>query len=130
MIDHLVFHVRDFDKARAFYDAVLVTLGYRRNANLVGGGEPNRQERRRCAYGPDDRYCFWLIESDELSTPRHVAFVAKSRTAVDAFYRAAIATGAQSNGAPGLRPVYHANYYGAFVFDPDGNNIEAVSHGR
>jgi predicted lactoylglutathione lyase len=58
----------------------------------------------------------------------HVAVAAKSRSAVDAFYRAAIAAGAKDNGAPGLRPQYHANYYGAFVLDPDGHNIEAVCH--
>src|SRR3972149_10673734 len=69
---------------------------------------------------------FWIGEGMRASAPIHVAFVAPSREAADAFYRAAIAAGGKDNGAPGLRPHYHANYYGAVVLDPDGHNIEAV----
>ena len=68
----------------------------------------------------------WIAEGETASGPMHVAFVAPSRAAVDAFYAAAIKAGGKDNGGPGLRPEYHANYYGAFVFDPDGNNAEAV----
>ncbi len=79
-------------------------------------------------YGPDDRGRFWLNEDKEPGKGRHIAFTAASRAEVDAFYQAALAAGGRDNGAPGLRPHYHANYYGAFVFDPDGNNVEAVCH--
>ena len=72
---------------------------------------------------------FWVGESAKASGPLHVAFVSPSRAAVDVFYHAAIAAGGADNGAPGLRPQYHAAYYAAFVLDPDGNNIEAVCHG-
>ena len=71
---------------------------------------------------------FWIGEGEPLAGHVHVAFVAPSRAGVDAFYRAALAAGGKDNGKPGLRPQYHANYYGAFVLDPDGNNIEAVCH--
>ena len=71
---------------------------------------------------------FWIGEGERLGAPIHVAFVASSREAVDAFYRAGLAAGGKDNGHPGLRPHYHANYYAAFVLDPDGNNIEAVCH--
>ena len=71
---------------------------------------------------------FWIGEGERLGGHVHVAFVATSREAVDAFYRAALAAGGKDNGPPGLRPHYHANYYGAFVLDLDGNNIEAVCH--
>ena len=71
---------------------------------------------------------FWIGEGEPVSGPMHVAFVARSRAAVNAFYAAALKAGGTDNGAPGLRPHYHANYYGAFVVDPDGNNVEAVCH--
>lgn len=72
---------------------------------------------------------FWISETREPATPRHIAFRAHSRTEVDAFHRAGLSLGAEDNGAPGLRPEYHSNYYGAFLLDPDGNNVEAVFHG-
>ena len=71
---------------------------------------------------------FWIGEGERLGGHVHVAFAASSREAVDAFYRAGLAAGGKDNGPPGLRPHYHANYYGAFVLDLDGNNIEAVCH--
>lgn len=81
---------------------------------------------------PDDiqsgKPSFWIGEARPASGPMHVAFVAPSRAAVDAFYQAALAAGGKDNGAPGLRPHYHVNYYAAFVFDPHGNNVEAVCH--
>lgn len=75
-----------------------------------------------------DRPVFWLHERADTGSGRHYAFSAISRAQVDAFHAAALAAGGKDNGAPGLRPHYHPNYYGAFVLDPDGNNIEAVCH--
>ena len=71
---------------------------------------------------------FWIAEGEPQTPRMHIAFNAASRAIVDAFHKAALAAGGQDNGAPGLRPIYHANYYGAFVRDPDGYNIEAVCH--
>jgi catechol 2,3-dioxygenase-like lactoylglutathione lyase family enzyme len=71
---------------------------------------------------------FWIREAEPVRPPVHVAFASPDRETVDAFYEAAMAAGGRDNGPPGLRPDYHPNYYGAFVFDPDGNNIEAVCH--
>ena len=78
--------------------------------------------------GKGDKPDFWLSEAGDPGPGRHYAFTARSRAEVDAFYKAAIAAGGRDNGAPGLRPHYHAAYYGAFVFDPNGNNVEAVCH--
>ena len=125
MIDHLGITVSDFDASKAFYDKALAPLGaslimmvpaeYTRGVKVGGYGREK----------PD----FWLHEGKDAGPGRHYAFTARSRAEVDAFYKAAMAAGGRENGAPGLRPHYHANYYGAFVFDPDGNNIEAVCHG-
>jgi predicted lactoylglutathione lyase len=79
-------------------------------------------------YGPDGHPQFWIGDGDVKGDRVHVAFAAKSRAVVDAFYQAAIAAGGKDNGAPGIRAHYHPNYYGAFVLDPDGHNIEAVCH--
>ena len=84
-------------------------------------------ERRCCAWGPD-RAVFWVIEVREAVDPRHLAFTAPDRETVAAFHKAALAAGGRDNGAPGLRPAYHEHYFGAFVLDPDGNNVEAVCH--
>ena len=119
MIDHLGLSVRDLAKSRAFYEAALAPLGYRRILEFdeaVGFGVPPK---------PD----FWISEGDPARTfTLHVAFRADARSQVDAFYRAALAAGGRDNGAPGVRAHYHPNYYGAFVRDPDGNNVEAVCH--
>ena len=124
MLDHIGFPVSDFARSVAFYDAVLAPLGARRimevTAEMTGGAA-------HAGYGvqkPD----FWIGTGDALKGRLHVAFSAESRAAVDAFYAAAMAAGATDNGPPGLRPHYHPNYYGAFVLDPDGHNIEAVCH--
>ena len=79
-------------------------------------------------FGENGKPDFWIGGEGKLAHPLHVAIVAKTRDAVDAFYKAAMAAGARDNGAPGIRPHYHANYYGAFVLDHDGHNIEAVCH--
>ena len=117
MIDHLKLHVGDVARSKAFYEAALAPLGYRivmePAPGLVGMG----------VRFPD----FWLEQSDT-PTVAHVALRAEDRAAVDAFHAAALAAGGTDNGAPGLRPHYHPGYYGAFVIDPDGNNVEAVHH--
>lgn len=124
MLDHIGFPVSDFARSVAFYDAALAPLGARRlmevTAEMTG-------DAAHAGYGvqkPD----FWIGTGDALKGRLHVAFTAENRAAVDAFYAAAMAAGAADNGPPGLRSHYHPNYYGAFVLDPDGHNIEAVCH--
>lgn len=118
MIDHTGVHASDLTKSKAFYRAALAPLGYAVIMEFedgVGFGVPPK---------PD----FWMGHADAGIAPIHVAFRADTRAQVDAFYKAAMAAGGRDNGPPGLRPHYHQNYYGAFVLDPDGNNIEAVCH--
>ena len=128
MIDHLSFYATDYPATRAFYAAVLPGLGYPLAMEMAATWDSEFPTRRMCAFGPPKKPCFWIIEVKQPATPRHVAFTAASRSAVDAFHAAALKHGARDHGAPGLRPHYHANYYGAFVLDPDGNNVEAVCH--
>lgn len=130
MIDHLNSYTTDYPASKAFYGAVLPVLGYSLNHEMVTEWDTDFPTRRACAFGPGERVMFWVIEVKEESaaTPRHVAFEAKDRAAVSAFYEAAMANGGTDNGGPGLRPMYHEHYYGAFAFDPDGNNVEAVCH--
>ena len=118
MIDHTGVNVSDIAKSKAFYRAALAPLGY----ELVKEGDD--YAGLGVARKPD----FWIGESAPNVPPIHVAFRAETRAQVDAFYKAAIAAGGRDNGAPGPRPHYHANYYGAFVLDPDGHNVEAVCH--
>lgn len=125
MIDHMGITVADFDRARAFYDAAFAPLGasllYMVPAEYTNGVKVGGFGRERPVY--------WLHEgTPPADYHQHIAFTARNRAEVDAFYEAAIAAGGRDNGPPGLRPHYHANYYGAFVFDLDGNNIEAVCH--
>jgi catechol 2,3-dioxygenase-like lactoylglutathione lyase family enzyme len=124
MIDHTGISVKDFDASKAFYDKVFAPLGakllYMVPEQFTGGVKVGGYGREK----PD----FWLHENAETGPGRHYAFKARTRAEVDAFYEAAIAAGGRDNGAPGPRPHYHPNYYGAFVFDPDGNNVEAVCH--
>ena len=124
MIDHTGIVVADYAKAKAFYDAAFGALGGGRlhqvPPEFTGG-------RRVVGYGRE-RPVFWLNEGGEPGPGRHVAFAARSRAEVSAFYEAAMKAGGKDNGGPGLRPHYHPNYFGAFVIDPDGNNIEAVCH--
>jgi len=118
MIDHTGVTVADFAKSKAFYRAALAPLDYEMLmvwGQIAGFGVPPK---------PD----FWIGQGIPNAPSIHVAFRAKSRAQVDAFYKAAIAAGGRDNGPPGLRPHYHANYYGAFVLDPDGHNVEAVCH--
>lgn len=124
MIDHLGIRVADFDRAKAFYDGALAPLGAKL---LMMVPEEHTGGTKVGGYGRD-RPVFWLHEASGSGESKHVAFAARSRAEADAFYAAALSAGGRDNGAPGLRPHYHAHYYGAFVFDPDGNNIEAVCH--
>ncbi len=123
MIDHTGIPVADFDRSKTFYDAALAPLG----ASLVMLVDPKYTGGFKVGgYGRGDRGEFWLNEDEKPGKGRHIAFTARTRAEVDAFHAAALAAGGRDNGAPGLRPHYHPNYYGAFVFDPDGNNVEAV----
>lgn len=130
MIDHYSTYATDYDATVRFYDAALAPLGYTRNVNMVTTWDAEWPTRRASAYGPENKPILWVIEVKEAASPRHVAFVAADEAAVAAFHAAALDTGAGDNGAPGPRAHYHPGYYGAFVFDPDGNNVEAVFHGH
>lgn len=129
MIDHVSTYATDFDKTVAFYDAALGALGYARNVNMVTSWDPEWPDCRIAAYGPGAKAVFWIAEVKVAASPRHFAFSAADRGAVKAFYDAGLDAGGNDNGPPGERPVYHPGYYGAFLFDPDGNNVEAVNHG-
>jgi catechol 2,3-dioxygenase-like lactoylglutathione lyase family enzyme len=118
MIDHVTLNVADVDAAKAFYEAALRPVGYELAMDFVGGA----------GFAADGKPDFFLAERGDPSSPVHVAFKAADRTSVDAFFEAAIAAGGQDNGPPGIRRVYHEYYYGAYVLDPEGNNIEAVTH--
>ena len=125
MIDHTGVVVSDIQKSKSFYVQALAPIGYELvlelpasvtgHADVAGFGEPPK---------PD----FWISGGTPNRPPIHIAFRVPSRAMVDAFYKAAMAAGATDNGPPGLRPHYHPNYYGAFVLDLDGHNIEAVCH--
>ena len=117
MLDHVSLGVSDFEASRKFYDQALRPLGIER---LYADGPT------AAGYGVDRKAFFWIGQKDALQTGSHVAFAAHDRETVDRFYRAALAAGGRDNGQPGLRPNYHEDYYGAFVLDPDGHNIEAV----
>ena len=126
MIDHLSLGVRDLARARAFYDAVLAPLGYRRVFDLEdasGYGRPDPHPLKEQALP------FWIgHEPAGVVLNGHICFSAPARAAVDAFHAVALAAGGRDNGKPGLRPHYHAHYYAAFIVDPDGHRIEAVRH--
>jgi catechol 2,3-dioxygenase-like lactoylglutathione lyase family enzyme len=125
MIDHTGVVVSDFDRSKQFYLAALAPIGFSLLAefpasvtghtDVAGFGEPPKPE-------------FWISRGKPNNPTVHVAFRVSSRSLVDAFYRAAIEAGGTDNGRPGIRAHYHPNYYGAFVLDPDGHNIEAVCH--
>ncbi len=126
ILDHIGLGVRDYARSKAFYDAALAPLGIALvmevGADLTTSGAP------ACGYGRGRKPEFWLGGEGHTTPPLHVAFVAETRAQVDAFYQAALAAGGRDNGPPGVRALYHPNYYGAFVLDPDGHNIEAVCH--
>jgi len=128
MIDHLSTYSSNYPLTLQFYSRVFLPLGYRLLDEIVSDDDLDFPTRRCAVFGSQNKGVFWVIESLEVATPRHVAFSAPDRESVQAFYRIAIENGAKPNGEPGLRPHYHADYYASFVIDPDGNDIEAVCH--
>ena len=123
MIDHVSVMVSDIAKSRAFYLQALAHTGHSKLVELPAAPGGHAQTAGFCHADGSD---LWIRQGDPNTRPIHIAFRVPSRAAVDAFHKAAIAAGGRDNGAPGLRPNYHANYYGAYVLDPDGHNIEAV----
>ena len=119
MLDHVGFGVSDYKRSRKFYSDALAPLGIELIKEPV---------ERAAGFGRDGKPFFWLEATRPPVTQVHVAFACDSRDVVDAFHEAGLAAGGTDNGAPGPRPIYHEHYYGAYVLDPDGNNIEAVCH--
>jgi len=117
MLDHITIGVENIERSQRFYDSALKPLGIVR---LYAEGE------RFAGYGMSPRAFFWIGIRNHPQTGAHIAFAANDRATVDRFYEAAIAAGGKDNGPPGIRPHYDPDYYGAFVLDPDGHNIEAV----
>ncbi|HEV8336369.1 MAG TPA: VOC family protein [Candidatus Polarisedimenticolia bacterium] len=118
MIDHITLNVKDAKKSRQFFTEALAPLGYQVVMEYPGG----------VGFGIGGKPDFWIRKRTPSAGGTHVAFTSKERSKVDAFYGAAIKAGGKDNGKPGIREHYHPSYYGAFVLDPDGNNIEAVCH--
>ena len=126
MLDHVGFAVADAERSKAFYEQALAPLGI----SLIMSVTPEQTEAGGTAhgFGSDGKPYFWIGDNERVGEGTHVAFAVDSRAKVHAFHEAALAAGGRDNGGPGLRPHYHPNYYAAFVFDPDGANIEAVCH--
>ena len=122
MLDHAGFPVSDYKRSKAFYEKALAPLGY----VLVMEVQQDQNDAPAAGFGANGKPNFWIGGEGGLNKPIHIAIAARDRAAVDAFYRAAISAGGKDNGAPGLRPHYHPNYYGAFVLDPDRNKLEAM----
>ena len=125
MIDHTGIQAKDPARSRAFYEAALAPLGYKMlmevPKDFTGG-------RVVLGYGVPPKHDFWVAEGTPSEPRPHIAFRAENHDQVDAFYKAALLAGGKDNGAPGPRAHYHKDYYGAFVLDPDGHNVEAVCH--
>jgi catechol 2,3-dioxygenase-like lactoylglutathione lyase family enzyme len=128
MIDHFGFAVTDYARAMDFYTRLLAPLGYELIMEVPA--DTNPRGFPAAGFGIDGKPDFWIGGEGKLGkpVPMHVAMAVNTRAMVDAFYKAGLAAGGKDNGAPGLRPQYHPNYYAAFVLDPEGNNIEAVCH--
>lgn len=125
MLDHVGFAVTDAEASRRFYEAALAPLGICVQMTVTPEmGAPGTVY----GFGTQGKPYFWIGDGERVGEGTHIAFEAETRADVDAFYAAAIAAGGTDNGAPGIREHYHPNYYGAFVLDPDGMNIEAVCH--
>ena len=119
MLDHIGLNVSDYEASKAFYERALEPLGIR----LLMEPGPSS-----AGFGSDGKPYFWIHARETPQTGVHVAFEVPDHAGVHAFHEAALAAGGRDNGAPGPRPIYHAQYYGGFVLDPDGNNVEAVCH--
>ena len=120
IIDHLGIGVADYARAKAFYGEALAPLGITLVMEI--------EAAEACGFGKGGKPDFWISAGSKSDSPTHIAFVAANRAAVRAFHEAALRAGGKDHGAPGLRPQYHPSYYGAFVLDLDGNNVEAVCH--
>lgn len=118
MLDHIGIDVSDYEKSKAFYKKALAPLGYQLIMEIMS----------HAGFGVDGKPDFWISQGKATTPPVHVAFQSKNRATVGEFYDAAIKAGGKDNGPPGIRAHYHPNYYGAFVLDPDGHNIETVCH--
>jgi catechol 2,3-dioxygenase-like lactoylglutathione lyase family enzyme len=125
MMDHVGLAVADFERSKSFFVNALapldITLIMEVTAEQTGGDA-------HAGFGAERKAFFWIGNGKKPTSGVHVAFAAKSRSQVDAFHQAAMTAGGRDNGPPGLRPQYHPNYYGAFILDADGNNIEGVCH--
>jgi catechol 2,3-dioxygenase-like lactoylglutathione lyase family enzyme len=120
MLDHVGVNVADYERSREFYQGALAPLGFSLLMEPVPGTG---------GFGSEGKPWFWITDQREPTTENvHVAFAARDRATVDAFHAAALEAGGTDNGAPGIRTIYHPDYYGAYVLDPDGNNVEVVCH--
>jgi len=120
MLDHVGVNVSDYERSRVFYKGALAPLGFSLLMEPVPGTG---------GFGSEGKPWFWITDQREPTTENvHVAFAARDRATVDAFHAAALEAGGTDNGAPGIRTIYHPDYYGAYVLDPDGNNVEVVCH--
>jgi catechol 2,3-dioxygenase-like lactoylglutathione lyase family enzyme len=118
IIDHIGLAVGDYEKSRQFFSRALAPLGIELVMEIGG----------YAGFGKSGKAEFWFGSGGEIQRPMHIAFIADSRDQVKAFYAAALAAGGTDNGPPGIREIYHPNYFGAFVNGPDGHNVEAVCH--
>lgn len=125
MLDHIELAVADISRSKVFYEAALKPLGIGLVMEVTAA---ETGADAHAGFGAEGKPFFWIGTGAKPKGGTHLAFTAQTRAEVEAFYRAALAAGGRDNGAPALRPHYHPNYYGAFVFDPDGNNVEAVCH--
>jgi catechol 2,3-dioxygenase-like lactoylglutathione lyase family enzyme len=125
MIDHLGITVRDHDASKDFYLKALQPIGI--GVVMSVSKQESGADSDFTGFGYDQKPFFWIGQGTSTGA-MHLCFTAKTRAAVDAFYKAALAAGARDNGPPGIRAHYHPNYYGAFVIDPNGVNLEAVCH--
>ena len=121
VFDHISLRVRNFGKSLAFYRAALAPLGYEAQSLDEGG--------KSVGFGPKGAPALWILEGTPQSLA-HVAFKSSNRSSVSQFYEAGLKKGGKDNGKPGPRPDYGSDYYAAYLFDPDGNNVEAVTYGR
>jgi catechol 2,3-dioxygenase-like lactoylglutathione lyase family enzyme len=128
LIDHVTLVVSDYARSKAFYEKALAPLGVKvimEYGKAAGFGRAQKPDFW-IGQGPTS---FQTPDQIKIITPTHLAFTARTRDEVDAFYTAGMAAGGRDFGKPGLREIYHPHYYGAFVLDPDGHNVEAVIHG-
>ena len=125
MIDHTGVNVSDFKISKDFYSKALAPIGY---SLLLEIPKSVTGYADVAGFGVAPKPDFWIASGKPNDPPIHIAFRVDTRTLVDSFYKAAMAAGGRDNGGPGVRPHYHPNYYGAFVLDPDGHNVEAVCH--